>query len=109
GHGNVAFVLHRIGFRQHGRRPGPSSAPATCVARPLRGAQRLGVEVAQLLVDPGTATKKSLARVARSVATRSEGAFIPIVARPGTGCYPRRHCPSLPSPTTPNASGKRSS
>jgi hypothetical protein len=48
-------------------------------------ADRIGPEVAQLLVDPGEETKRTLERAGMSVKARREGALLPLVGRPGTG------------------------
>ena len=45
----------------------------------------MGPEVAQLLVDPGDETKRTLERAGLSVKGRREGALIPLVAGSGTG------------------------
>lgn len=47
--------------------------------------QRVGVEVAQLLVDPGDVTKATLERAGISVKGRGEGVLLPLVGGPGTG------------------------
>lgn len=46
---------------------------------------RVGPEVAQLLVDPGEETKRTLERAGLSVKGRHEGALVPLVGRSGTG------------------------
>jgi energy-coupling factor transporter ATP-binding protein EcfA2 len=46
---------------------------------------RVGSEVAQLLVDPGDATKETLERAALSVKGRHEGVLLPLVGESGTG------------------------
>lgn len=48
-------------------------------------ADRVGPEVAQLLVDPGEETKRTLERAGMSVKGRHEGALLPLVGRSGTG------------------------
>ncbi len=48
-------------------------------------AARVGPEVAQLLVDPGTNTKHTLERAALAVSGRHEGALLPLVGGSGTG------------------------
>jgi hypothetical protein len=47
--------------------------------------RRVGSDVAQLLVDPGETTRARLNRLTRGVENQGEGAFIPLVASPGTG------------------------
>lgn len=47
--------------------------------------ERVGPEVAQLLVDPGEATKHTLERAGLSVKGRHEGALLPLVGESGTG------------------------
>jgi energy-coupling factor transporter ATP-binding protein EcfA2 len=46
---------------------------------------RVGPEVAQILVDPGAQTKRTLERAGLSVKGRSEGALLPLVGGSGTG------------------------
>jgi energy-coupling factor transporter ATP-binding protein EcfA2 len=48
-------------------------------------ADRVGAEVAQLLVDPGETTKSTLERAGLSVKGRHEGALLPLIGRSGTG------------------------
>jgi hypothetical protein len=48
-------------------------------------ADRVGPEVAQLLVDPGDETKRTLERAGLSVRGRREGALLPLIASSGTG------------------------
>src|SRR5215208_4738902 len=48
-------------------------------------ADRVGPEVAQLLVDPGDATRLTLERAGLSVTGRREGALLPLVGGSGTG------------------------
>jgi energy-coupling factor transporter ATP-binding protein EcfA2 len=48
-------------------------------------ATRVGPEVAQLLVDPGEATKTTLERAGLSVKGRHEGTLLPLVGASGTG------------------------
>ena len=48
-------------------------------------ADRVGPEVAQLLVDPGDETRLTLERAGLSVKGRREGALLPLVGRSGTG------------------------
>ncbi len=48
-------------------------------------ADRVGPEVAQLLVDPGDKTKMTLERAGLIMKGRHEGALIPLVGRSGTG------------------------
>jgi energy-coupling factor transporter ATP-binding protein EcfA2 len=48
-------------------------------------ADRVGPEVAQLLVDPGDVTKSTLERAGLSVKGRREGALLPLVGGSGTG------------------------
>lgn len=48
-------------------------------------ADRVGPEVAQLLVDPGDDTKSTLERAGLSVRGRREGALLPLVGGSGTG------------------------
>jgi energy-coupling factor transporter ATP-binding protein EcfA2 len=46
---------------------------------------RVGVEVAQLLVEPGAATTATVQRAALAVRARGEGLLVPLVGRSGTG------------------------
>jgi energy-coupling factor transporter ATP-binding protein EcfA2 len=46
---------------------------------------RVGPEVAQLLVDPGEQTKQTLQRAALAIKSRHEGALLPLVGGSGTG------------------------
>jgi energy-coupling factor transporter ATP-binding protein EcfA2 len=48
-------------------------------------ADRVGPEVAQLLVDPGDVTRSTLERAGLSVRGRREGALLPLVGGSGTG------------------------
>lgn len=48
-------------------------------------ADRVGSEVAQLLVDPGDVTRSTLERAGLSVRGRREGALMPLVGGSGTG------------------------
>jgi energy-coupling factor transporter ATP-binding protein EcfA2 len=48
-------------------------------------ADRVGPEVAQLLVDPGEDTKRVLERAGLAIRGRREGALVPLVGRSGTG------------------------
>ena len=47
--------------------------------------RRVGPDVAKLLVDPGETTRARLTRATRGVENQGEGAFVPLIASPGTG------------------------
>jgi energy-coupling factor transporter ATP-binding protein EcfA2 len=47
--------------------------------------QRVGAEVAQLLVEPGGRTQETLAAASVTARARGEGLFLPLVATSGTG------------------------
>jgi ABC-type protease/lipase transport system fused ATPase/permease subunit len=46
---------------------------------------RVGPEVARLLVDPGEQTKATMQRAGLAVKARGEGLLVPLVGRSGTG------------------------